>query len=313
MCKIAICDDDKEYREKIKTVIKTEGILSSNEIRFYEYESGKELLEDADILHDLIFMDMRMPGLDGNKTVLKLREYNEAAILVFCSGCFEPTPDSINVGQPFRYIMKDLHDRSLKKEIPMILLKVKLCCGDSSVTVTSAGRIMRIHTEDILYGRCICCSRQQASVLSYYDGALREYLSEKLPEYMVPQNYHFMAQLPTLSNGKINRKKLREDFKEETSVIRFSKAVTETEEKLLDIWKRMFGYENLGTEDNYFVLGGDSLIATKLISDIQKEFGCKIMISDIFENVTIKLLAQKIDLVRQNVIMEDIEMECGEI
>lgn len=43
------------------------------------------------------------------------------------------------------------------------------------------------------------------------------------------------------------------------------------------------------------------------------EFGCKIMISDIFENVTIKLLAQKIDLVRQNVIMEDIEMECGEI
>ena len=42
MCKIAICDDDKEYREKIKTVIETEGILSSNEIRFYEYESGKE-------------------------------------------------------------------------------------------------------------------------------------------------------------------------------------------------------------------------------------------------------------------------------
>lgn len=105
MYKIAICDDDKNYREKIEKVIETEGILPKSEIRFYEYESGKELLKNADILHDLVFMDMRMPGLDGNKSVLKLREYNRAAILVFCSGYFEPTSDSINIGQPFRYIM----------------------------------------------------------------------------------------------------------------------------------------------------------------------------------------------------------------
>ena len=88
MYKIAICDDDKNYREKIEKVIETEGILPKSEIRFYEYESGKELLKNADILHDLVFMDMRMPGLDGNKSVLKLREYNRAAILVFCSGYF---------------------------------------------------------------------------------------------------------------------------------------------------------------------------------------------------------------------------------
>ena len=145
------------------------------------------------------------------------------------------------------------------------------------------------------YGRCICCSRQQASVLSYHNGALREYLSEKLPEYMVPQNYHFMEQLPTLSNGKINRKQLREDFKEETAVIRFSKATTETEEKLLDIWKQLFGYENIGIEDNYFSLGGDSLIATRLTSEVQKTFGCKITISTIFENLTVKSLAKAIE------------------
>lgn len=74
MYKIAICDDDKNYREKIEKVIETEGILPKSEIRFYEYESGKELLKNADILHDLVFMDMRMPGLDGNKSVLKLRD-----------------------------------------------------------------------------------------------------------------------------------------------------------------------------------------------------------------------------------------------
>lgn len=112
---------------------------------------------------------------------------------------------------------------------------------------------------------------------------------------MVPQNYHFMEQLPTLSNGKINRRQLREDFKEETAVIRFSKATTETEEKLLDIWKQLFGYENIGIEDNYFSLGGDSLIATRLISEVQKTFGYKITISTIFENLTVKSLAKAIE------------------
>ena len=51
MYKIAICDDDKNYREKIEKVIETEGILPKSEIRFYEYESGKELLKNAHILH----------------------------------------------------------------------------------------------------------------------------------------------------------------------------------------------------------------------------------------------------------------------
>lgn len=65
---------------------------------------------DTDILHELVFIDIRMPGLDGNQTALKLRNYNKDAVLIFYSSYFEPTVDSINFGQPFRYIMKDLHD-----------------------------------------------------------------------------------------------------------------------------------------------------------------------------------------------------------
>ena len=120
---------------------------------------------------DIVLLDIRMPGLDGNKSVLKLREYNRAAILVFCSGYFEPTSDSINIGQPFRYIMKDLHDRSLKREIPAILSKVKLHCGDSSVTVTSAGRVIRIYTEDILY---ICLAKRGCSIYVARQGEIDE-------------------------------------------------------------------------------------------------------------------------------------------
>ena len=138
------------------------------------------------------------------------------------------------------------------------------------------------------YGRGIFCARQGEKVLEYSEEALRGYLLGKIPEYMVPQNYHFMEMLPSLPNGKINRKQLKEDFKGETPAIRISGANTETERKLLKIWKDLFGYRVLGIDDNYFTLGGDSLLATRLISEVQKTFGKKISISTIFETLTVR-------------------------
>lgn len=139
MYKIAICDDDKRYRKTIREIVEHENSLHENEIRFYEYESGNELLKHTDILHELVFIDIRMPGLDGNQTALKLRNYNKDAVLIFCSSYFEPTVDSINFGQPFRYIMKDLHDTSLRREIAAIMTEVKRrFLNDYAVTVTSA-------------------------------------------------------------------------------------------------------------------------------------------------------------------------------
>ena len=160
MYKIAICDDDKRYRKTIREIVEHENSLHENEIRFYEYESGNELLKHTDILHELVFIDIRMPGLDGNQTALKLRNYNKDAVLIFCSSYFEPTVDSINFGQPFRYIMKDLHDTSLRREIAAIMTEVKRrFLNDYAVTVTSAGKIIRIHVENILYvSRAKTCS-----------------------------------------------------------------------------------------------------------------------------------------------------------
>lgn len=152
MYKIAICDDDKRYRKTIREIVKNANDLPNNEMIFYEYESGDELLKHMDILYELVFIDIRMPGIDGNQTALKLRNYNKDAVLIFCSSYFEPTVDSINFGQPFRYIMKDLHDISLRREISAIMAEVKKrFLDDYAVTVTSAGKITRIHAEDILY------------------------------------------------------------------------------------------------------------------------------------------------------------------
>ena len=149
------------------------------------------------------------------------------------------------------------------------------------------------------FGRVLLCSRQKKSVLDYDYKKLQAYLEEKLPEYMIPKNYHFMEQLPMLSNGKLNRKELRENFKNEATISAFSKATTVTEDKLLEIWRKLFGYTTIGTEDNYFAIGGDSLVATKLISEVQEVFNCKLSIGIIFENPTIKALAKIIEQTEQ--------------
>lgn len=151
MYKIAICDDDEKYRKRVREIIKMEGMIPLDEIRFFEYRTGRALLEQEDIIYDLIFLDIRMPGLDGNKTALKLRENNKEATLVFCSSYFEMTPDSINIGRPFRYIMKDLYDNGLKKEMASILSNVMKCNKEHILIITSGGNIMRVYTMDILY------------------------------------------------------------------------------------------------------------------------------------------------------------------
>lgn len=166
MYKIAICDDEKEWREKIKKIIIQEKILPINEITFYEYESGKELLEKINIMHNLIFIDIYMPGMDGNKTAEKLRTYNKDAVIVFYSNYFKPTLESINIGQPFRYIMKDMHDTEIKQEMPSILKKVEYSCKKRFLMVSSTGEMQRIRVDQILY---ICLAKRGSSI--YYEKA----------------------------------------------------------------------------------------------------------------------------------------------
>lgn len=151
MYKIAICDDDRDYRKNIQQIITQEGVIENRELSFHEYDSGEALLKEAALLHHLIFVDIRMPGMDGNKTAELLRKSNDKAVLVYCSGFFEPTPEGINIGQPFRYILKDMYSNNLKKEIRQILLEMQRRVKVHIVTVTEAGKLLQIPINELLY------------------------------------------------------------------------------------------------------------------------------------------------------------------
>ena len=124
---------------------------------------------------------------------------------------------------------------------------------------------------------------------------LKLYLQKELPEYMIPEKFVQIEQIPVNSNGKIDSKKLRSITKEIETGIEFVEAQTETEKRVLKLWQEVLGKEKISIKDNFFNVGGHSLRATILISKITREFGTELTVTDIFSIPTIKELSEKIE------------------
>lgn len=149
MYKIAICDDDASYRKLIRNLISNNDILCK-EIFFYEYSSGEELLDDIQQMHNLLFLDIQMSGMDGNETAKTFRNINKEAILIFCTNYQNPTTESFKV-QPYRYIMKDLNDQMLIEEMPDIIQETMRRTAVRYLNITEDGKISRIPIKQIIY------------------------------------------------------------------------------------------------------------------------------------------------------------------
>jgi amino acid adenylation domain-containing protein len=123
---------------------------------------------------------------------------------------------------------------------------------------------------------------------------LKEYLSREVPGYMVPQHFVPLALLPLTATGKIDRDALPEP---ETGKGRIA-PTNQTEETLLKIWAKvlMVKEEDIGMDDNFFQLGGHSLKITVIASEIHKAFDIKVPIDELFKRLTIKELAQYLQL-----------------
>jgi len=146
MFKIAICDDDKRYRQLLKDVLEKYNI----EKVLFEFENGESLLESLWQCFDLIFLEIQMDGINGNETARILREVEQSAVLVFCTNYQSPTPDTIKV-RPFRYIMKDLYNKNLLGEMPAIINETKMQSRGKYLNLHSDGEVTRIQVKNILY------------------------------------------------------------------------------------------------------------------------------------------------------------------
>ena len=121
---------------------------------------------------------------------------------------------------------------------------------------------------------------------------LRLFLADKLPEYMLPQQFVMLAEMPLNANGKIDRLVLPDPVAaatESTSATRLPR--DEVELQLIQIWEELFQIRPIQVGSNFFDLGGHSLLAIHLVSQIKRRFGVDLPLADLFRNATIEALA----------------------
>ena len=124
---------------------------------------------------------------------------------------------------------------------------------------------------------------------------LRSFLKHKLPDYMVPSAFVLLDALPLTPNGKIDRLALAQRCDRVSDETTFTEPQTPTEKEMAEIWTAVLGLEKVGTNQNFFDLGGHSLMATRLISRVRSCFGVELALGDFFAAPTIQNLAEFVE------------------
>ncbi|WP_437675109.1 non-ribosomal peptide synthetase [Sorangium sp. So ce131] len=128
------------------------------------------------------------------------------------------------------------------------------------------------------------------------EAALRGFLKERLPEYMVPGDFVLLHALPLTANGKVDRKALPSPAARRRR--EYVAPRTQVEETLAAIWADVLGRPQVGVEDDFFELGGHSLLAIPLMHRIQQALGGSLSLTAIFEAPTVAGLARRIEAER---------------
>lgn len=144
--KIGICDDDKNFRALLSQAVRREDCESF----IYEYSTGEALIQDEENNLDLLFLDIQLPGISGNKASKIMKKKNKDLILVFISGIYLPTPESFCV-QPYRYLLKQSNPSEIQKELRTILTYTKEHKGKKYFIAEDDGMYQKIDIDEILY------------------------------------------------------------------------------------------------------------------------------------------------------------------
>ncbi len=124
---------------------------------------------------------------------------------------------------------------------------------------------------------------------------LRNFLRDKLPDYMTPSTFIPLESLPLTTNGKINYQELpHPDLSRPDLGTPYLAPKTALEKKLSEIWAKHLQVERVGIKDDFFDLGGHSLMAIRIMADIESTFGKEVPLATLFQATTIESLSNLI-------------------
>jgi amino acid adenylation domain-containing protein len=143
-----------------------------------------------------------------------------------------------------------------------------------------------------------------AYIVAHYEripmiSELRQFLSSKLPLYMVPQAFVFLESLPLTTNRKVDRRALPAPDKIGNRRDQYVAPRNGIEEMLVQIWTEILKIEQVGIYDNFFEIGGHSLLATQLVSRIRSLFKIELPLRSLFGAATVAELAHLIGQLQQ--------------
>jgi amino acid adenylation domain-containing protein len=122
--------------------------------------------------------------------------------------------------------------------------------------------------------------------------ALRQFLQGKLPQYMVPSLFVALESLPLSTNGKVDRSALPAPVFGAADGASTEGPTNELDQTVLDLWRRVLRVERVGLDDNFFDIGGDSLLLVAVHSNLQKLLKIEIPVTDLFEYTTVRTLGK---------------------
>ncbi|HEX2252836.1 MAG TPA: amino acid adenylation domain-containing protein, partial [Thermoanaerobaculia bacterium] len=125
-------------------------------------------------------------------------------------------------------------------------------------------------------------------------GALRGFLAERLPDYMVPAAFVVLDALPLTVNGKIDRRALPAPERQEAETA-YAPPRTPLEDVLVGLWAEVLGGGPPGVDDDFFAAGGSSLAAARLVVRIREALGVEVSLRTLFDEPTVAALARRVD------------------